>query len=69
MLNLAANLGLTTVAEGIETDGQSWLLAALGCQTGQGYLFSRPVPADDIDRLINEHRHRHVPRLALHVAG
>jgi len=44
-IGLAHDLGLTVVAEGIE-DQQTWnLLAALGCDVGQGYFVSRPVPA------------------------
>lgn len=37
-------MGLTTVAAGIETEAQRALLSGLGCNEGQGYLFSRPVP-------------------------
>jgi diguanylate cyclase (GGDEF)-like protein len=44
-VGLAHDLGLTVVAEGIE-DQETWnLLAALGCDVGQGYFVSRPVPA------------------------
>ncbi|MEM7627330.1 MAG: EAL domain-containing protein [Planctomycetota bacterium] len=42
---LAANLGVKVVAEGIETREQHELLASLGCEFGQGYLFSKPLPA------------------------
>jgi EAL domain-containing protein (putative c-di-GMP-specific phosphodiesterase class I) len=38
-------LGLTVVAEGIETEAQRDFLAGIGCDQGQGYLFSKPVPA------------------------
>jgi EAL domain-containing protein (putative c-di-GMP-specific phosphodiesterase class I) len=41
----AHTLGLTTVAEGIETDEQADSLRELGCRLGQGYLFGRPAPA------------------------
>lgn len=37
-------IGLTTIAAGIETEAQRALLSGLGCDEGQGYLFSRPVP-------------------------
>ncbi|MDN3543197.1 EAL domain-containing protein [Kinneretia asaccharophila] len=44
-IELAHNLGLSVVAEGVET-GKAWkLLAALGCDEGQGYFIGRPVPA------------------------
>jgi len=42
---MARNLGLKLVAEGIETPEQHTLLRDLGCTFGQGYLFSRPIPA------------------------
>src|ERR1700735_5568345 len=46
IIDLARNLGLTVVAEGIETEAVQETLTALGCQTGQGYFISRPQPAD-----------------------
>jgi diguanylate cyclase (GGDEF)-like protein len=53
ILGLAKGLGLTTTAEGIEDAGQLAYLKANGCTEGQGYLFSKAVPADDIPALIN----------------
>jgi EAL domain-containing protein (putative c-di-GMP-specific phosphodiesterase class I)/GGDEF domain-containing protein len=47
MLGLAANLTLKVVAEGIETEQQLSILSGKGCQSGQGYLFSPAVPAED----------------------
>ena len=47
-IELAVGLGMTTLAEGIETRGELDLLIARGCQLGQGYLFSRPVPPEEI---------------------
>jgi EAL domain-containing protein (putative c-di-GMP-specific phosphodiesterase class I) len=44
ILNLARNLGVGVVAEGIEDDAIASRLRALGCPTGQGYLFARPMP-------------------------
>jgi diguanylate cyclase (GGDEF)-like protein/PAS domain S-box-containing protein len=46
IVTLAHNLGLTALAEGIETEEQLSRLQALGCEFGQGYLFSPPVPPD-----------------------
>jgi len=43
---LAHSLELTVVAEGVETEEQSRLLRVLACDEMQGYLFSRPVPAE-----------------------
>ncbi|MDP9329467.1 MAG: EAL domain-containing protein [Actinomycetota bacterium] len=47
-VELARGLGMTTLAEGIETEGELELLKSLGCQLGQGFLFSRPVPPEEI---------------------
>jgi EAL domain-containing protein (putative c-di-GMP-specific phosphodiesterase class I) len=48
---MADALQFASVAEGIETEEQCALLQGLGYQYGQGYLFSRPVPADRIAEL------------------
>ncbi len=45
-IRVARALGMTTVAEGIETPGQAALMQALQCDRGQGYLFSRPLEAE-----------------------
>jgi len=47
-LSLARDLGMQVVAEGVENEAQRAFLAARGCQFMQGYLFSRPLPADDL---------------------
>jgi diguanylate cyclase (GGDEF)-like protein len=47
-IDLARNLDLTAVAEGIETKAVMEHLAALGCQTGQGNFIARPQPADEL---------------------
>ena len=44
---LADSLGLTVIAEGVETDAQRSALVQQGCHAYQGYLFSRPVPIAD----------------------
>jgi diguanylate cyclase (GGDEF)-like protein/PAS domain S-box-containing protein len=48
-IRVARTLGMTTVAEGIETEGQAELMLALQCDRGQGYLFDRPLDADAIE--------------------
>jgi EAL domain-containing protein (putative c-di-GMP-specific phosphodiesterase class I) len=47
-IELASGLGMITLAEGIETPGELAFLVARGCQMGQGFLFSRPVPPEEI---------------------
>ena len=47
IVRLAESLNLAVVAEGIETREQRDLLTVMGCQRGQGFLFSRPLTADD----------------------
>lgn len=49
IIALAESLDLEVVAEGIETPQVRDRVAELGCHVGQGYLFSRPVPAGDVD--------------------
>lgn len=46
VIRMAGALGLQTLAEGVETEGQLAFLRRQGCQAVQGYLFSRPLPAD-----------------------
>ena len=55
---LAKNLGMQVIAEGIETEEQYQRLKELGCEYGQGYLFSRPVDADSAFRLLAKDSHR-----------
>ncbi len=48
ILAMAQALNLRVIAEGVETKEQYDLLAELGCAEGQGYLFARPMPCDDL---------------------
>ncbi len=54
VVELGHNLGLRTVAEGVEDRETRDQLAALGCDVAQGYLFSRPVPAEDLVTFFDE---------------
>jgi len=58
IVSMAQNLKLHIVAEGIETEPQMTFLHALGCQTGQGYLFSKPVTKDEFIKLIHQGQFR-----------
>ncbi len=55
VIALAKALNLTVVAEGIETIHQFHQLRILGCEYGQGYLFSRPLPVAEIAKLLSDH--------------
>ena len=52
IINLAHNLGLEVVAEGVENAAQLARLSAFGCARVQGFLFSRPLPLDAVQRLL-----------------
>lgn len=53
IIDLAHNLGLHVVAEGVETSGQAAQLAELGCMEAQGFLFSRAVPAAEVGVMLD----------------
>lgn len=46
IVSLAKTFGLSIVAEGIESNNEIYALAGLGCDNGQGYFFSKPMPVD-----------------------
>ena len=52
--DLAHELGLDIVAEGVEDEASAGLLRAFGCDLAQGYLYSRPVAADDLDDWLSD---------------
>ncbi len=54
IIALAKSLHLSVTGEGVETAAQQRQLAQLGCDRGQGYLFSRPVPAADLNTLLEK---------------
>ncbi len=56
LLQMAQELGMTTVGEGVETDAQNALLADLGCDLGQGFLFAKPMDAPAIRDFAREVR-------------
>ncbi len=52
VVDLAANLGLRSIAEGVETADQLDRLRELGCDQAQGYLFARPLPPNEVAQAI-----------------
>jgi diguanylate cyclase (GGDEF)-like protein/PAS domain S-box-containing protein len=53
MIEMGHNLGHKIIAEGVETSEQLDIIKKLGCETAQGYLFSKPVENDEIAHLLN----------------
>jgi CheY-like chemotaxis protein len=62
IIAMAHNLNLRVIAEGVETEGQLSFLRAQGCDDMQGYYFSRPVPAAEVEQLLREGRHLSFPK-------
>jgi diguanylate cyclase (GGDEF)-like protein/PAS domain S-box-containing protein len=58
IVRLARGVGMEPLAEGIETEAQRRFLVEHGCHIGQGFLFSRPVPAAEIERLWHQRQRR-----------
>jgi diguanylate cyclase (GGDEF)-like protein len=56
IVGLGNNLGLDVIAEGVETQAQQEYLSAIGCQFAQGFLFGKPVPAADAERMLTGSR-------------
>jgi diguanylate cyclase (GGDEF)-like protein/PAS domain S-box-containing protein len=56
IIALAKNLGITAIAEGVETEGQRLFLQAHGCEHYQGWLFARAMPSEDLTRLLRQAR-------------
>ena len=54
IINMASSLGIRTIAEGVETAGQLAFLRLQGCNEVQGYYFSKPLPADQLETYIKQ---------------
>lgn len=65
MVKLATSLGITTVAEGIETQEQHNMLMAIGCTTGQGYLYNKPLEMNTATQLIQAAQNNMPERIML----
>jgi predicted signal transduction protein with EAL and GGDEF domain len=53
IITMSHKLGIKTIAEGVETEEQRDLLIAAKCDYGQGYLFAKPVPAEEFEKLLS----------------
>ena len=58
VVGLGQSLGLTTVAEGVESHEQAEMLLWLGCDTGQGWLFGQPEPAESLSTVLSAPPHK-----------
>lgn len=54
IITIARNLGLSTVAEGVETDTQEEFMASMGCDVLQGYLYSKPLSAPELGKFAQQ---------------
>ncbi len=57
IVQLAANLNMQSIAEGIETVEQLTILRNLGCNCGQGYYFYKPMTFEQIDTILDKQQH------------
>lgn len=55
VINMSSHMGMTVIAEGVETDAQEAFLAKHGCLNYQGYLFGKPMPMEEFNKYINQH--------------
>ena len=52
IIDMSKNLGISGIAEGVETNEQRQILQNSGCLHYQGYLFSKPIPVDQFEALL-----------------
>jgi sensor c-di-GMP phosphodiesterase-like protein len=56
VVSLAKRLNLGLIAEGIENGDNAQVLATIGCAQGQGFYFSKPMEADEVERHLETHK-------------
>lgn len=56
IIQMAHNLNLKVIAEGVETEGEHRFLLEQGCDIAQGYLYSKPLPASEFEKLLAEQK-------------
>lgn len=49
-ISMSRDIGLDIIAEGVETNAQAQFLSGCGCDTAQGFYYSKPIPADEFDK-------------------
>ncbi len=64
IIQLARNLDLTVIAEGVETVAQAKILTSMGCREGQGFLIARPMPREDLTQWLMARRETGWPVIA-----
>lgn len=68
VISMAHSLNLQVVAEGVETEAQFDFLRAKGCDELQGYFFSKPLPASEMTKMLEEKRHMKIAEISDHAA-
>ncbi|WP_263351846.1 sensor domain-containing phosphodiesterase [Acidicapsa acidisoli] len=69
VVGLGQGLGLTTVAEGVETQEQADMLLWMGCELGQGWFFGRPRPVEELATTVSVPRHALTPHFSTDAKG
>jgi EAL domain-containing protein (putative c-di-GMP-specific phosphodiesterase class I) len=67
IVGLARSLKMAVIAEGVENEDQMEKLCDMGCAVAQGYLFSPPLPASELEAFLRYHKNRPVPPKNGHV--
>ena len=65
IVDLAGNLGLSTCAEGVESEGALDDLSAIGCNRAQGYFIGKPISAEELPRFVEDWNGRNQGGLAV----
>ncbi|MFT4928464.1 MAG: diguanylate cyclase (GGDEF)-like protein, partial [Phenylobacterium sp.] len=59
IISLGNKLGLHTIAEGIEEPEQEAILKKIGCEEGQGFMYSKPIPSHELEPFLLQHHRKH----------
>jgi EAL domain-containing protein (putative c-di-GMP-specific phosphodiesterase class I) len=58
VVNLGRSLGIRTVAEGVENERQHGFITSLGCDYGQGFLYGKAAPAEEVEAMLKRRESR-----------